>query len=229
MAPSQDNNSEISEKDIVEKENLWSSILNDVRDHGNNKLPSCKQVLVLGDNESGKTTLVAKLQGAENPKKGSGLEYAYIDVRDDYRDDHTRLSVWVLDGDPGHTGLLKFALNEETFPHTLVILTVTMTAPWGILEQLQHWASVLADHLDKLKLDLDTRQARRQHIVRIWQEYVEPGDELDPASPMKRSSRNLGESDHDNELGEGLPLPEGTLTSNLGLDIVVVVTKVRFV
>lgn len=69
--------------------------------------------------------------------------------------------MWVLDGDPGHTDLLRFALNEETFPHTLVILTVTMTAPWGILEQLQHWASVLADHLDKLKLDVDARQARR--------------------------------------------------------------------
>lgn len=39
-----------------------------------------------GDNESGKTTLIAKLQGVEDPKKGSGLEYAYIDVRDDYRD-----------------------------------------------------------------------------------------------------------------------------------------------
>lgn len=42
--------------------------------------------MVLGDNESGKTTLIAKLQGVEDPKKGSGLEFAYIDVRDDYRD-----------------------------------------------------------------------------------------------------------------------------------------------
>lgn len=58
----------------------------DVQNHGNPKLPSCKQILVVGDNESGKTTLVAKLQGVEDPKKGSGLEYAYIDVRDDYRD-----------------------------------------------------------------------------------------------------------------------------------------------
>lgn len=41
---------------------------------------------VVGDNESGKTTLIAKLQGVEDPKKGSGLEFAYIDVRDDYRD-----------------------------------------------------------------------------------------------------------------------------------------------
>lgn len=40
----------------------------------------------MGDNETGKTTLVAKLQGVEDPKKGSALEYAYIDVRDEYRD-----------------------------------------------------------------------------------------------------------------------------------------------
>ena len=39
-----------------------------------------------GDNESGKTTLVAKLQGIEDPKKGCGLEYAYIEIRDEYRD-----------------------------------------------------------------------------------------------------------------------------------------------
>lgn len=229
MAVLQDKPNESPKSEGVEKENLWSSILNDVQNHGNTKLPSCKQVLVLGDNECGKTTIVAKLQGVEDPKKGWGLEYAYIDVRDDYRDDHTRLGVWVLDGDSGHNDLLRFALNEETFPHTLIVLTVTMTAPWGILDQLRHWASVLADHLDKSKLDIDVRQARRQHMVKTWQEYVEPGDELDPASPMKRSSRNLGDGDFDGEFEDGVPLPDGTLTSNVGLDIVVVVTKTDYI
>ncbi|KAG5887312.1 hypothetical protein JTB14_006456 [Gonioctena quinquepunctata] len=218
-----DNNVTANEED---KKNLWSQILNEVQKHGNPKLSPHKQILVLGDNESGKTTMVAKLQGIENSSKGSGLEYAYIDVRDDYRDDHTRLSVWVLDGDPAHSDLLKFALNEETFQETLVILTVAMTTPWGILEQLQHWASVLADHLDKLKVDIDLRQGRRQHIVKMWLDYVEPGDELDPASPMKRSSRNLGDDDDD---FDSSPLPEGTLANNLGLDIVVVVTKTDYI
>ncbi|CAH1368659.1 hypothetical protein MTP99_010132 [Tenebrio molitor] len=218
---------EVSKTADDSKKNLWSQILSDVQNNGNPKLPSCKQVLVLGDNECGKTTIVAKLQGVEDPKKGSGLEYAYIDVRDDYRDDQTRLSVWVLDGDPGHNDLLKFALSEETFQHTLVILTVTMTAPWSILEQLQHWASVLADHLDKLKVDVDLRQSRRQHIVKMWQEYIEPGDELDPASPMKRSSRTFGEGE--DGLEDATSLPEGTLTNNLGLDIVVVVTKTDYI
>ncbi|XP_060532723.1 cytoplasmic dynein 1 light intermediate chain 2 [Cylas formicarius] len=210
-----------------EKLNLWQSILNEVQKHGNPKLSPNKQIVVLGDNESGKTTMVAKLQGIENSSKGSGLEYAYINVRDDYRDDHTRLSVWVLDGDPAHADLLKFALNEETFQDTLVILTVSMTTPWGILEQLQHWGSVLGDHLDKLKLDIDMRQNRRQMMVRKWLEYVEPGDELDPASPMKRSSRNLG--DADDEEYDTSQLPESTLTNNLGLSIVVVVTKTDYI
>lgn len=42
-------------------------------------------------------------------------------------------------------------------------------------------------------------------MVKMWVEYLEPGDELDPASPMKRSSRNLGED----EDFEGTQLTEG--------------------
>ncbi|XP_044738133.1 cytoplasmic dynein 1 light intermediate chain 1 isoform X2 [Chrysoperla carnea] len=222
---------DIKKKDSIDpKDNLWSSILSDVQARGNTKLPSCKSVLFLGDNESGKTTLVAKLQGVEDPKKGSGLEYAYIDVRDEYRDDQTRLSVWVLDGDPGHANLLKFALNEETYTHTLVILTVAMTTPWGILDQLQNWASILADHIDTLKIGSDVRQQCRQNLIRSWQEYIEPGDELE--SPLRRTSRNLGDTtdgDGIDPLDDGSsPLPEGVLTHNLGLDIVVVVTKTDY-
>lgn len=40
----------------------------------------------LGDNDSGKTTLVARLQRVEDPKKGSGLEYHYLEVNPDFRD-----------------------------------------------------------------------------------------------------------------------------------------------
>ncbi|KAG5330390.1 DC1L2 protein, partial [Acromyrmex charruanus] len=210
-------------EDVENKDNLWSSILAEVQNSGNNKLPSNKNVLVLGDNESGKTTLIAKLQGVEDPKKGSGLEFAYIDVRDDYRDDHTRLSVWVLDGDPGHANLLRFALNKERFPHTLVMLVAAMTTPWAILDQLQSWAALLGDHIDKLPLDNDTRQRCRQLNIKKWQDYTEPGDELDPGSPLRRTSRNL-----DDDTAEGLPLPEGVLTTNLGLDVVVVITKTDY-
>lgn len=39
-----------------------------------------------GDNEAGKTTLIAKLEANEDPRKGSGLEYHVIDVQDKYGD-----------------------------------------------------------------------------------------------------------------------------------------------
>jgi len=42
--------------------------------------------LLIGDNECGKTTLIAKLQGVEEPRKGIGLEYYYLNVKDEYRD-----------------------------------------------------------------------------------------------------------------------------------------------
>ncbi|XP_034252337.1 cytoplasmic dynein 1 light intermediate chain 2 isoform X1 [Thrips palmi] len=208
--------------DLESKENLWSAILSEVQNTGNSKLPSNKSVLVLGDSESGKTTLIAKLQGVEDPKKGSGLEYAYIDVRDEYRDDHTRLGVWVLDGDPAHGHLLRYALSEESFPHTLVMLVVAMTTPWGVLDQLQSWATILQDHIDKLKFSSEELHDFKQSITKKWLDYVEPGDEMDSSAALRRTSRNM-----DEELGE-MPLGEGILTRNLGLDVVVVVTKTDY-
>lgn len=58
-------------------------------------------------------------------------------------------------------------------------------------------------------------------VSRLWQDYVEPGDELEAGSPMKRSSRNLENDDE-----PVLPLPDNVLTRNLGLHVIVVVTKV---
>lgn len=216
-------------KDNDVQENLWTSILSEVQQQGSTKLPSCKNVLVLGNNESGKTTLVAKLQGVEDPKKGSGLEYAYIDVRDEYRDDHTRLSVWVLDGDAGHTNLLKFSLSEETFEHTLVILTVSMTAPWGWKEQLEHWTEILKNHMKNLDLTKEQRELAHNQLVHCWQGYCEPGDELDPGSPVKRlPKRDMSRSSISDLDDSDDTLTEGALLTNLGLEIVVVVTKTDY-
>lgn len=63
MAPSQKINQHDLTTNEEDKSNLWSQILNEVQKHGNPKLSPHKQILVLGDNESGKTTMVAKLQG----------------------------------------------------------------------------------------------------------------------------------------------------------------------
>lgn len=75
--------------------------------------------------------------------------------------DLTRLGVWVLDGDPAHSNLLKYALNETNYEHTLVILTVSMTTPWNWQNQLQTWIKILCEHVNKL----DINDGRKYYIV----------------------------------------------------------------
>merc|ERR1711963_191155 len=150
-------------------ENLWSSLLGEVQTSRSSQLPASKSLLVLGDKESGKTTLIAKLQGNEDPKKGSGLEYGYIDVRDEYRDDHTRLSHWILDGDSAHANLLNFALTEKNYEDTTVLINVAMTTPWNMMDQLQNWASLLQDHIDKRPISAEQMQEYQKRSLYRWQ------------------------------------------------------------
>ena len=35
---------------------------------------------------------------------------------------------------------------------TTVLINVAMTTPWNMMDQLQNWASLLQDHIDKLRL-----------------------------------------------------------------------------
>ncbi|XP_077526589.1 dynein light intermediate chain [Haemaphysalis longicornis] len=213
-------------KEDDESQNIWSSILKQVQASLPNKLPSHKLLLVLGDNESGKTTLIAKLQGNDDPKKGSGLEYHYLYVRDEYREDQTRLGVWVLDGDPWHRNLLKFVITEETLEDTTVLLTASMTAPWSILESLQSWATVLEEHLARLRLPEATVEKNRLRVMRRFQDYIEPGDEIEGVTlPLRRTSVTVGDGGGD---AAALPLGDDTLTNNLGLDVIVVITMTDF-
>lgn len=57
-----------------------------------------------------------------------------------------------MDGDPGHVNLLKYALNENNFANSLVILAVSMTTPWSWKEQLKNWIKILSDHVEKLNI-----------------------------------------------------------------------------
>ena len=66
--------------------------------------------------------------------------------------DHTRCNVWILDGDLYNKGLLKFAVSAESLPETLVIFVADMSRPWTVMESLQKWASVLREHIDKMKI-----------------------------------------------------------------------------
>ncbi|XP_041376255.1 cytoplasmic dynein 1 light intermediate chain 2-like isoform X2 [Gigantopelta aegis] len=228
MAPIGERNDRMGSATATEdSQNLWANILSEVQSQSASKLSTSRSLLVLGDNETGKTTLIAKLQGTDEPKKGSGLEYYYIDVKDEYRDEQATLNVWCLDGDASHTGLLRFALTEDNFADTLVLLVATMTHPWSILESLEKWVTILRDHLDRLKIPPQDRQEYEQSLVRFIQEYTEPEEGQPTSHSAHRGEMNplhptTSGSDEERAL---LPLGETILSQNLGIPIIVVITK----
>ena len=115
-----------------------SEILRTVQSNNARKQQSSKNVLLLGDDGCGKSTLIARLQGMEDPlaavvqaraptsgndqsskdqsvrppQSGCALEYQAVDVKDEYRETTTRLNIWTLDGDPLHSDLLRFSLHS---------------------------------------------------------------------------------------------------------------------
>ncbi|KAG7473586.1 hypothetical protein MATL_G00097460 [Megalops atlanticus] len=202
-----------------DEQNLWSSILSEVSTRSHSKLPSGKNILVFGEDGSGKTTIMAKLQGVKHDKKGRGLEYLYLNVRDEVSDDMTRCNVWILGGDLYYKGLLKFAVSVESLRDTLAVFVVDMSRPWTIMESLQKWTSVLRDHVNKLKIPPEEMRKMEQKMVKDFQEYTEP-EEATPASPQRSGGRSGVEEER-----VLIPLGDNVLSHNLGIPVLIVCTK----
>ncbi|CAF1195032.1 unnamed protein product [Adineta steineri] len=233
--------------DTNEKPSIWASILRDVKS-STKTAPATKTLVVLGDNESGRTTLVAKLQGNDDPKRGAGLEYHYIDVKDDDRDDTPKLGVWILDGDVACSApLLKFAIKSDTLDNTLLILVASMTHPWLLLSTLKKWTALLEEHIDRLKIDPIRLRDMRDRLQAEFQHYVEPNDTsimLTSSTSTATLKSGTGGSRVPNSISSVslastatlsptingdeqvvLPLPDGVLTKSLGIPVIVVITK----
>ncbi|VDP78225.1 unnamed protein product [Schistosoma mattheei] len=147
----------------TEKKHLWSSLLEEVTHKAAVTLSPSKTLVVLGDDECGKTTLIARLQGTEDPKKGFGLEYTLLDIKDEDRDDQTKLNVWILDGNTVHSHLLKFAINEESFGDCFIMICVSMMEPWNIISSLNKWVGILREHIGNLKVSNEKLQEYKKN------------------------------------------------------------------
>ncbi|CAI2735044.1 unnamed protein product [Schistosoma spindalis] len=158
----------------TEKKHLWSSLLEEVTHKAAVTLSPSKTLVVLGDDECGKTTLIARLQGTEDPKKGFGLEYTLLDIKDEDRDDQTKLNVWILDGNTIHSHLLKFAINEDSFGDCFIMICVSMMEPWHIISSLNKWVGILREHIGNLKVPNKKLQEYKKNILRQFCSYLEP-------------------------------------------------------
>ncbi|CAF3226526.1 unnamed protein product [Rotaria socialis] len=234
----------VEDADKTEKKpSIWASILCDVKSSAR-KVPATKSLVVLGDNESGRTTLVAKLQGNDDPKRGAGLEYHYIDIKDDDRDDNPKLGVWILDGNVACSApLLKFAIKPETIENTMLILVASMAQPWSLLSTLKKWTALIEEHVAQLKIDPTRLREMHDHLQCDFQHYIEPNDasvNLVPPTTIQNAisgghvsksissislaSATLSGSVNPDEQNV-LPLADGIFKKSFGIPIIIVITK----
>nr|CAG8524817.1 2988_t:CDS:10 [Entrophospora candida] len=183
-----------------QKEEIWSSILKSV---ASSKITPSKSILILGDRESGKTTLIRHLKGEEEedafeaPMVNGG---ALPNVKDDEAEDTlARLGIYQLAGsEDAYRPLLKFALNYKTLPDSLVVIVLDWTRPWTFIETLQRWIKFIESSIK---------------------------DVCSEGGTGSKSGWTKGKAVVDELKESQLPLGPGTLTTNLGIPIVVVCTK----
>ncbi|XP_065272530.1 cytoplasmic dynein 1 light intermediate chain 2 isoform X3 [Emys orbicularis] len=158
-----------------EGQNLWSSILSEVSTRSRSKLPSGKNILVFGDDGSGKTTLMTKVQGAEHSKKGRGLEYLYLNIHDEDRDVIKEFQEYVepeegYQGSPQRRGPSSSGQEDEniTLPLGENVLTHNLGIPVLVVCTKCDAVSVLEKEHDYREEHFDFIQS---HIRRFCLQY----------------------------------------------------------
>jgi dynein light intermediate chain 1 len=195
----------------------WASLLEDASQTANAQ-NGAKNILILGDEGVGKTTLVSKLQGrkgvAEDRPLGTGMEYTYFDVKDEESEDVSeRMGCFVLNGTADASYMLQLVMTPELISDALVMMVVDLSRPWLIMDSLEKWSNAIGEHLEPF-ISSDKMEALKAKRVKAFQTFVETLQEgID------------GKKEGAAEEEVVLDLDEGVLETNYGIPMIVVATK----
>lgn len=122
-----------------------------------------------------------------------------------------------------HSNLLKFALTAENFERSVVLFCASMAEPWNLIETLENYGKLLESHLNSSKIDSNLMKSCKKrgtvrkkflfslHIERFFDSELKFWAEYGWTNQTKCASRCLDRS---------------ILTNNLGIPIIVVITRV---
>eukprot|EP01135_Chromosphaera_perkinsii_P005648 Nk52_evm19s356 gene=Nk52_evmTU19s356 len=232
------------EADLTESGgSIWESVLSEVAAASRHDVKQ-KYALFLGDDRSGKSSLISALKnggsggigGMEAPtspqagrtatndsvgdeRSGVALRFTYLDVKEEEQDEvMSQLKVWSLDGKEEYKNLLPFAIDAKTFRDSCVVLVCDLSAPWAVMESLSKWMGVFEDHILECKLPRPEAEEAKQNL----EDYVKEYNENSSTGYTGPSGRSTQEDGVETAI---VPLAEGVLERNLGIPIIVACTK----
>ncbi|KAG0190547.1 hypothetical protein DFQ28_001912 [Apophysomyces sp. BC1034] len=177
------------------------------------------------------------------------LGYTFVDVQDEENEAIARLSLYQLGlSAQEYLSLLKFALSSTTIADSLVILALDWTRPWKFMETFQRWINVLQHAIEDVCKEGSAGESWsrgraivdeiREKVEHYLQTYTEPpsssthGFSVDPStstSSIPSTSTNFVSTPLVTTTTAAdqvtLPLPQGCLTTNFGIPLVVVCCK----
>jgi dynein light intermediate chain 1 len=132
--------------------------------------------------------------------------------------------------------------RPEDLEKMCVVIVLDFDQPWDLMNSMQRWIEVIQDTVLNLmpKLDFKVQEKLRKKLANHVQTYEEPfsEDSLKIAAKSQGKMESAQNSDGTNaetidnddeedltDLKMQMPLPEGVLTVNLGIPIIVACTK----
>lgn len=153
----------------VSIDELWSNILKD--NSSNNASLKNKRVVLLGDNLSGRKTLITKLRGDEKEThRGHGLGYDYINVTGKDDEEFGCLTIFTIDPSAPMRAQLKAALpTKESLQESIIIITVDLSRPWSVIKSLELWIGEIKAHRDEwIRLSAADRNQMDEDLQNKW-------------------------------------------------------------
>jgi len=208
-------NAGTSTEPLKNDENIWFSILNSI---SSSKVTQCKNLLILGDDNSGKSTIINEFT-ARHPTENTSkipkyaLSYSYVDITEE-EDTVAHVGFYRISGNSNYKSLIPYALTEETIANSVVIISLSWENPSTFLSSLEKWLNILEEEI-KNSISSELLEELQNKMERNIHEYKDPND--DETDKIEIDSLELSEIK--------IPLPEGCLVKNLGIPIIVVCTK----
>ncbi|KAI9199311.1 dynein light intermediate chain-domain-containing protein [Polychytrium aggregatum] len=216
--------------DDLSPADIWASILKSV---SSSKVVPTKNIIVVGDSNSGKSTISNAIKNPNEyyaPDSSElALSYSFAEVNDD-GDVIARIGIYQIAGDTQYQSAIPHVLDAEAICDALIVVVLDWNKPWSFVESLEKWLSSLEDQIkticSKNKGQLEELQER---VESFWRNYAEPSD----AQSTTGSLRNIPSSATEVNSVAGiaaardvvLPLEKGVLMKNLGVPVVVVAGK----
>jgi dynein light intermediate chain 1 len=210
-------NAAISTEPLKGDENIWFSILNSI---SSSKITQCKNLLILGDDNSGKSTIINEI-AARHPTEDTSkipkyaLSYSYIDITEE-EDTVAHVGFYRISGNSTYKSLIPFALTEETIGNSVAIISLSWENPSNFLKSLERWLNILEEEI-KNSISSELLKELQGKIERNIHEYKDPNSDEADKIELNIDSSELKEIN--------IPLPEGCLIKNLGIPIIIVCTK----